>query len=335
MRLAGRILKWLSLGVLGLLVAGALYQQIGLAVDARFAPPRGDMVRIDGRAAHLACSGQGPRTFVLDAGAGAGVWEWYRLGPRLAKAGRVCAFDRAGLGWSDPAGAGNDGTAAAAQLSALVRVGKIPTPFIYVGHSLGANFGEIYRARYPRDVAALVLIEPGVPKDLLEDFHAARRQAMESSDCGATCYAAGAATTLGVVRLASLGIGHKTFDDWHRSLYQAYLSRPSNMMTMIASLNALPKTAYEDLDVRSFDATPVLVFASSGTRQPEGHETRDDLRKWQMAQRAYLASLAAKSSRGAGLFIVPDSTHASMVLGEPQANIVARRIIEFTTHAGL
>jgi pimeloyl-ACP methyl ester carboxylesterase len=335
MRVLRKILKWAGLVLLVLVVAGAIYQQIGLLLDDRLAPPSNDMIAVDGRAVHLVCEGAGPRTFVLDAGAGAGVFEWYRVQPLLAKAGRVCAFDRPGLGWSASVTGGYDGIVAGDHLAALVKAAHIATPFIYVGHSLGANFGEIYQARYPHAVAALVLIEPGMPPDLLEDFHGTRSEAMEASDCDYTCYAAGLATAVGVTRLASLALGHKALDERTRSIYQAYLTRPATLMTTLASLGAATKTAYECMDVREFGKTPVLTFASTQTREPESNETIEDVKRWQVHQRAYLADLAAKSTRGGGLVIVPHSTHSSMVLGKEQAAFVVRAILAFVKHAGL
>jgi pimeloyl-ACP methyl ester carboxylesterase len=330
MRWVRRILKWLGLGGLGLLVLGAAYQQIGLLLDAGLGPPPGDMVSVNGRTVHLVCTGQGKRTFLLDAGAGAGVFEWFRVQPLLAKAARVCAFDRAGLGWSAAAPGGYDGLAAAAQLAALVRAAKIPTPFVYMGHSLGANFAIVYRAEYPQDVSALVLIEPGRPADLLEGFHGTRDDAMVASDCGLSCYAAGAANLLGVVRLASHMIGHKTFDEYHRALYQAYLARPATLMTTLASLNAVPKTAYEDMDVRSFGNTPVIVFASSDNlRGDDEFKSVSAYLAWRKAQHTYLASLAAMSKRGSGPVVIPNSDHASMVLGGKQSAILVQQIIAF------
>ncbi len=283
----------------------------------------------------MSCEGSGPRTFVLDAGAGAGIFEWYRAQPLLAKAGRVCAFDRPGLGWSASAGDHFDGIAAADQLAALVKAAPIPTPFIYVGHSLGANFAEIYQARYPSDVAGLVLIEPGMPSDLLEDFPGTRGEVMAATDCSYACHAASVATGLGVTRLLTLTLGHKALDEHTRSVYQAYLARPTTLMTTLASLNAVAKTAYECMDIRDFGGTAVLSFASSGTRDPEGSETVSDVKKWQMRQRAYLASLAAKSANSGGLVIVPASSHASMVLGERQAQFLTSAILAFVEETQL
>jgi pimeloyl-ACP methyl ester carboxylesterase len=335
MRVLRKILAWAGLGLLALVVAGAIYQQIGLLLDDRLAPPSRDMIAVNGRAVHLICQGNGPRTFVLDAGAGAGVFEWYRVQPLLAKDGRVCAFDRPGLGWSAAVAGGYDGIAAAEHLAELVRVAHIATPFIYVGHSLGANFAEIFQARYPHAVAALVLIEPGMPADLLEDFHGTRSEAMAAADCDYKCYAAGLVTTLGVTRLASLALGHKALDEHTRRTYQAYLTRPTTLMTTLASLNAVAKTAYECVDVREFGSTPVLTMASTQTREPESNETITDVKRWQVRQRSYLAGLAAKSTHGGGLVIVPNSTHSSMVLGGHQAAFVVRAILAFVGSAGL
>lgn len=331
MRLVRKILKWLGLSLVGLLVAGAIYQQIGVVLDAKLAPPADQMVRVNGRAMHLVCMGAGPRTFVLDAGAGAGTFEWWRLQPLLVKAGRVCAFDRAGLGWSDPSGDVYDGSNAADELAALVQSARIPVPFVYVGHSLGANFALIYYARHPQDVSALVLVEPGDPKDLLEDFHGTRTEAMAASDCGVGCHLVGIATNLGITRLAGrmMTTGHHTLSGRALSEYRAELGRPSATMATAASIGALPKTAYEDLDVHTFGDTPVLTFASSKPREPEGKETITDVEKWRIGQLAYLASLAGMSAHGKGPIIIPDSSHSSMVMGEHQAEVMSEAIIAF------
>lgn len=334
MRWVLRILKWLGLGLGGLFLAGAVYQQIGLAFDV--APPASDMITVDGRTVHLVCTGpngKAKRTFVLDAGAGAGVFEWLHLQPLLSKDARVCAFDRAGLGWSDSA-PGYAADADSDRLAALVKAAHIPTPFVYVGHSLGADFAIVYRQRHPKDVSALVLIEPGMPADLLEDFHGTRDEAMLEDGCGLSCYAGGAVTLFGVTRLAGFAAGHKTFDETHRAIYLAHTTQPATVMTTLASLHALPRTATQVREAEDFPGTPVLTLASSAPRDPEGTETVDDVKRWKVKQRAWLASLAAKSPHGQGPIDVPNSTHASMVLGAPQSAFVARTILDFLTAAG-
>ena len=333
MRVVKKILKWIGIVVLLLLAAGAIYEQVGLALDAKLAPPAEEMISVDGRAVHVVCIGEGPRTFVLDSGLGGWSVYWWRLQPLLATAGRTCAFDRAGLGWSAASGANHDGLAAADELAAIVKAAKISTPFVYVGHSLGANFAQIYYARHPEDVSALVLLEPGDPKDLLEDFHGTRSEAMAAPDCGVTCYAALAAAYLGVTRLFVRNTGTHNFAGQALSEYRAAVGRPSFVFAAAAYFKALPKTAYENMDVHSFGDTPVLTLTSTAMREPEGKETVDDVKKWRVVYRAYLASLVALSTRGRGPIEIPDSNHVSMVLGEHQAAATAQAIIDFVSGA--
>jgi pimeloyl-ACP methyl ester carboxylesterase len=334
LRLAGTIVKWLAIGVIGLLIAGVIYQQIGTILDAKLAPPAREMISVSGHKFHVHCIGQGTRTFVLDAGAGAWSFEWWRLQPVLTKAGRTCAFDRAGLGWSEPTGGAHDGATAANELAALVRAARISTPFVYVGHSLGANFAMIYAAKYPKDVFALVLIEPGDPKDLLEDFHGTRGAAFAAPDCGTVCHALTAAAYFGLPRLAGhlLVTGRRSLDEHTREDYLAGMSRPSTVTATAASyFDALPKTAFEVLDIHSFGDIPVLVFASSQPRDREGNETIADVKTWRIGQLAYLASLASLSAHGMGPIVIPGSSHSSMVLGATQSAVLAQRIVAFVS----
>lgn len=332
MRRVGNILKWFATFMLVLAVAGAVYEQVGRVMDAKLAP-QNEMVAVGGRNVHLVCVGTRNQTFVLDSGLGGWSVFWWRLQPLLAKTGRVCVFDRQGDGWSDSARHGYDGLAAADELAALVTAGRIPAPFIYVGHSLGANFAQIYYAKHPESIAGLVLMEPGNPKDLLEDFHGTRAEAMATSDCDWKCYAAGAAGYLGLTRLGARLAPGKHFPGALKEQYRAGLSRPSHAMNVMAYMTALPKTAYENEDVTSFGDMPVLVFSSSELRQPEGKETVEDVKVWRTGYLAYLKSLAAKSSLGAGPIEVPNSDHAHMALEEAQVTFLAHTIIEFMKDA--
>jgi pimeloyl-ACP methyl ester carboxylesterase len=331
MHLVRRVLKWLGLFILVLLAAGTIYQQIGTMIDARTFPPPGQIVEVDGTRIHVLCTGAGERTFVLDAGLGAWSFEWYRIQPALARLGRVCAFDRSGLGWSEAGGTAFDGAGAATELSKIVAAARIPTPFVYVGHSLGANFAQIYAAEHPNDVEALILIEPGDPKDMLEDFHGSRKDAMELPSCNILCVVSGIAGHLGATRIASHLTGKKSFAGNPLALaqYRAGVSRNSAGRTAAAYLGALPKTAFECMDIQSFDSLPILMLASSELRRPEGKETEQDVITWRDGYRRYLASVAAKSSHGEGPIVIPNSTHSSIVLQQKPAKDAARAMETF------
>ena len=333
MRWVMKFAKWLGAAVLALATLSAIYQQIGTAFDTRLAPPPAEMVMVRGHAVHLVCTGIGTTTYLLDAGAGAGTFEWWRLQPLLARTAHVCAFDRSGLGWSDASGGAHDAAASADELAALVRTAKIPVPFVYVGHSLGANIAMVYRKKYPRDVAALVLLEPGNPQDLLEDFHGTRAEAMhQTSDCRMLCRLAGAAAYVGIPRLAALFMikDGKSLSGGSLLQYRASLGRPAQTMALVASyVYAIPATAYEDMDVHSFGSTPVVVFASSERFRGDGFRSDSEYQRWRIAQHSYLASLAAMSTHGTGPIVVPNSTHSSMVMGERGSHFLAAGILRY------
>jgi pimeloyl-ACP methyl ester carboxylesterase len=331
MRLAVKTLKWLGLGIAGLCVLGFLYQIIGDALDAKYAPPRSDMIAVDGHAVHFACTGAGSRTYLLDAGAGVGAFEWAYIAPLLAKTGRVCAFDRPGLGWSDDIGQAHDVATLASQVAAIVRASKMPRPFIYVGHSLGANDAMIYQNEFPNDVSALILLEPGRPEDLREDFHGTPAAAMAATECGVTCIGAESLTWLGVSRLALrlISAGGHSLGPEMRGQYLAQMSRPAQVRTIMATLGALPQSSFELDGVKSFGNTPVLVITSSNPRKRDSDETEAAFRQWRIDELAYFASIVRLSSRGKGPVFIPDTTHATMVMSAAGAAAAAKAALDF------
>jgi len=94
------------LGLLALIVllaaSGATYEAIMRAGDAKRYPPPGQLVDVGGHRLHVYCVGQGSPTVVLDAGLGAFSLDWGAVQPQIATTTRVSAYDRAGLGWSEP-----------------------------------------------------------------------------------------------------------------------------------------------------------------------------------------------------------------------------------------
>ena len=158
-------------------------------------------------------------------GATVGAFSWDYVAPLLARTGRVCAFDRPGLGWSADTGDAHDVRALATRVAFIVRAAHLPRPFIYVGHSLGADDAIVYRGLYPGDVAALILLEPGIPKDVLRNFRGARAEAMAAPDCDIRCDLAEAAAFLGVTRFfAQAGGIASSMDDFRmRGEYLAQL----------------------------------------------------------------------------------------------------------------
>lgn len=145
--------------VFGLLAAGQL-TKLGLAHQA---PPPGMLVDVGGYRLHLDCRGPvtfGQPTIVLEAGLGEWSLTWAGLMPLLAERHRVCAYDRAGYGWSESRPGAPTAAAIVADLYTLLQHSGEPGPFVMVGHSLGALYVRFFTDQHPEAVTGLVLIDP-------------------------------------------------------------------------------------------------------------------------------------------------------------------------------
>lgn len=173
-RLVPRLALVLTLGV-GLAIAIDVVRAGGpspwLARHRLPAPylAAGERVDIGGRSLYLDCRGSGGPTVVLEAGMGGGAGDWAAVLDPLAGEGRVCAYDRAGRGSSDPApSAGRTIADQAADLRALLAAGGASGPFVVVGHSFGGDVARIFADRYRDDVVGIVLVDSFSP-DLESD----------------------------------------------------------------------------------------------------------------------------------------------------------------------
>jgi pimeloyl-ACP methyl ester carboxylesterase len=77
---------------------------------------------------------------------------------------RTCAYDRAGLGWSEAGPLPRTAGRIADELYELLRRGAVPGPYLLVGHSYGGLVMRFFALRHAADVAGLVLIEPAIPE---------------------------------------------------------------------------------------------------------------------------------------------------------------------------
>ena len=129
--------------------------------------PSGNRFDIGGRTFFLSCTGTGSPTVVLEAGGGNTAATWAEVQPEVARFTRVCSYDRAGLGQSDPAPAGvRTVQDSVADLHALLAAADISGPYVLAGHSLGGLIVRLYASQYPEEVVGLVLVD-GMPPDLL------------------------------------------------------------------------------------------------------------------------------------------------------------------------
>ena len=137
MRWFGKALLWAFVALLALAVIGAVYQAIATVVDRRTYPPPGQLVEVGGRRLHLRCVGQGTPTVILEAANGGMSAHWVRVQREVARAARVCAYDRGGLGWSERGPTPRDARQISSELHTLLGEADIEDPYVLVGHSYG------------------------------------------------------------------------------------------------------------------------------------------------------------------------------------------------------
>lgn len=155
-----RALRNLALFILALIALGALYQGLASLYDHFAYPPPGQMVDVDGTRLHLYCLGAGSPTVILEAGLGDNVLGWELVHARLAESTRVCAYDRAGLGWSEAREEEVIPSAEVAHiLHDLLQAADVAGPYILVGHSMGGLHVRSFARLYPEEVVGLVLVD--------------------------------------------------------------------------------------------------------------------------------------------------------------------------------
>jgi pimeloyl-ACP methyl ester carboxylesterase len=166
-------IKWISRIVivaiilpLGLLAVGYIYETIASKSDWDRYPPTGELIDIGGYRLHINCTGEREADqpiVVIEAGSGSFSADWVLVQPEIAKFARVCTYDRAGLGWSDPGPQPRSSRQYATELHKLLEQAGEEPPFIMVGFSYGGHTVRIYTQEQPKDVVGMVLVDASHP----------------------------------------------------------------------------------------------------------------------------------------------------------------------------
>ena len=131
-------------------------------------PVPGNFYSVNGRQMHIYCSGAGSPTVLIEAGAGATWLGWQAVQPQLSRVTRVCTYDRAGHGWSEPRTGTRDAETIVGELHALLDQAAVERPLVFTGHSLGGLLAREYAREFPAEIAGVVLIDSSSPQQLDE-----------------------------------------------------------------------------------------------------------------------------------------------------------------------
>jgi pimeloyl-ACP methyl ester carboxylesterase len=155
------VVRFLTLAA-ALVASGAIYQRVGARRQKqRFAPP-GVLIDVGGHRLHARCLGEGRPVVLLEAGIAASSVSWAAVQPQIAAFTRVCAYDRAGLAWSEAPSRPLTFARIVDDLAAVLERAAPGERYVLVGHSFGSFVVRAYASRHPERVAGIVLVDPAL-----------------------------------------------------------------------------------------------------------------------------------------------------------------------------
>jgi pimeloyl-ACP methyl ester carboxylesterase len=301
----------------GMFIAGA----VAKSNMAKHNPAPGQLVDVGGFKMHINCVGQGSPTVILAAGTADFSTTWAYVQPEIAKLTRVCSYDRAGLGWSEPSPYPRTVDRTVEELHTLLVNAGVQGPYVLVGHSLGGMHLRVYTYKYPQEVVGLIQVD-----SLHEDQPVYDSEYTKvNQDDAKQFHLFSLLSSTGIMALApqsipNLGLPNDAYAQW-----QASLATSDYFKTTLAEINAQEDNCAEvrALNITSFGNMPLIVLSAG---QPDPVISLSDAgnqKRWEVWQ-ALQPELAALSSTG-NQIIAEQSSHMLQLI---QPDLVIETIRE-------
>lgn len=307
----GRVVLGLLLALVALAALGATYQALATRGDRQADPPPGHLVDVGGYKLHLFCLGEGAPTVILDAGQPLGTPSWAWIQPEVAKSNRVCAYDRAGLGWSDAGPAPRDGQQMAYELHTLLQNAGAPSPYVLVGHSFGGLITHLFAVEYANEVAGVVWIEALHPDNF------PRRGQAESTLAGtppAQIVFLPWLARLGILRLLHILPTDPALPAHQQDVYRTFFDATQTWDAIVAVEQSFPTTNQQARQAGSIGALPLLVVIG-GASEANGVG---------LAMQQELQALSTNSRQR----VIPGATHNSLLHRQDHAQQTSQAIMD-------
>jgi pimeloyl-ACP methyl ester carboxylesterase len=247
-------------------LSGAVYERLSRADAKRMFVAPGRLVDVgQGRKVQIDCRGTGSPTVVFESGLDfSGSLAWTTVHDSVARTTRACAYSRAGIMWSDRAGSFDVDSAASDLHAALVNSGE-SAPWVMVGHSLGGPYIAAFTARYPKEVAGLVMVDASHPDQFAQYDEVVGRSIAPAP----FIYRLGAALSwTGLVRLLPQSPEPPSWPDAMRHAPSAFL--PLSLHGLAAEVSAIPATLDRERRATSLgDRSLVVLCAGNGASAEE------------------------------------------------------------------
>jgi pimeloyl-ACP methyl ester carboxylesterase len=314
-QLRSRSRRWLLYPVIAMLAlasVGGGYESVREAADAKAYPMPGQLIDVGGHSLHLSCTGSGSPTVVLQPGGGEMSSNLGWITPAIARDTRVCVYDRAGRGWSEPADTPQDGTQIATDLHTLLQRGHVPGPYVLAGHSFGGLYVLTFADRYPDDVAGMVLVDSTAPAS------ADKPRAASTGDAGSYNVLDRASALVSISARLGLGRLYSQFDygtlpPRSRDEVRATGATASNLRSTIDEYVQANASMEQAASLGDFADKPLVVL-TAGSGSAAG---------WSAAQND-LATLSTNSAHR----VIDVATHQTLVADKEDAAYTTQAILD-------
>ncbi|MGV3479495.1 MAG: alpha/beta hydrolase [Sphingobium sp.] len=313
-RRLGRWMKRIGLGLVALLIlltiTGAIYEALGRRNAEANYPPRGKMVDIGGRRMHIDCRGTGAPTVIFESGLGTGgTLDWTLVHDKIARFTRACAYDRAGIMWSDTKDTPQHAAAVADDLHATLKGAGITDPLVLVGHSIGGPYIRTYVGRYGDQVAGLVFVDGSHP-DQVARLGKVTNTDVHPKRAALLMHTASALSWTGIVRFMMADSAEGKLPADAVAKLGAYASKSVKGAT--SELDGFDHTMDDARAVRSFGNRPVIALTALAPFKPgelkTAKMTPEQGARFKQEWKALHAEQAALSTRSRQQ-IVSDAGH--------------------------
>jgi pimeloyl-ACP methyl ester carboxylesterase len=307
--------RWLVYPVIGIVAAAGLggsFTTVALALDDAGGPVPGALHDVGGHRLHLMCTGSGSPTVVLENGLNEISPLWSGVTAQVSRTTRVCAYDRAGQGWSDDVAHPQDGRAVAADLHALLARAGEHGPYVLAGHSSGGTLAMTYAARYPGQVAGLALLDSSSPHQYTDQPDFAGTYALMRRLLPLTPGLARVGATRLVPESPSTALAPQA-----AAQVRAFATGPRGARNMREEQSQLRSVFRQAQALTTFDPKPLAVVTA--------RENADGTRGWAAAQ-ARMAQLSSNSTHW-----VADTTHVGLLADRDGSGESVRAITSVVT----
>ena len=300
-------LRWLGgavLLILGLILAGTIYESVSESADIQAYPPPGQMVDVGGYRLHIHCTGTGSPTVVIDAGLGDWSLQWSVIQGEVAKTTQVCTYDRAGMGYSEAGPLPRNAEQFATELHTLLHQANIAGLYLLAGHSLGGLPVRVFAHAYPTEVAGVVLIDSMSPGQMTQPPTEIKPQTpSQSSGVSLPSMLA----RIGLVRVLAGPLGLiRDLPLEAQSAFTAFSVTPRSVQAWADEGTGLQASLAQAAAVKTFGDLPLIVLTAGQNQQTN----------WQTMQ-AELLQLSSNSQQ-----MIVDSGH-NIQIEQPEAAVVA------------